>query len=83
MKTIFVIWSLILILGLTLLAGCDGGAEATGPLNTDNVNLIFVVSPDLANDPLGDINPVTANLSNRGLTRSLLMWHLPERADSG
>ena len=27
----------------------------------------------MANDPLGDINPSTANLSNQGLQRSLLM----------
>ena len=42
-------------------------------LSADNVNLIFVVSPDLAYDPLGDINSSTANLSNQGLQRSLLM----------
>ena len=73
MKKISVIWSLLLILALTLLAGCGGGSEATSPLSADNINLIFVVSPDLAYDPLGDINSTTANLNNQGLQRSLLM----------
>ncbi|HWQ65396.1 MAG TPA: hypothetical protein VN372_00850 [Methanospirillum sp.] len=43
------------------------------PYERKNLNLIFVVPPDLANDPLGDINPQTANLNNQGLQRSLLM----------
>ncbi len=70
-------WMAVLcgVLALALLAGCEGdsGTDAPAPLSANNVNLIFVVSPDVANDPLGDINPVTANLSNRGLQRSLLM----------
>jgi hypothetical protein len=77
MKRIFVLWSLFLILALTLLAGCEG---TSGPnlrnnaaLSADNINLIFVVSPDLAYQTPGDINPDTANLSNQGLQRSLLM----------
>ncbi|HYL46146.1 MAG TPA: hypothetical protein VEU52_03910 [Candidatus Limnocylindrales bacterium] len=37
------------------------------------MNLIFVVSEDLAFQAPGDINPVTANLTNRGLQRALLM----------
>ena len=79
-KKISVIWSLLLILALMLLAGCGGDSETTGPLSADNINLIFVVSPDLANDPLGDINPTTANLNNQGLQRSLLMGtYLKER----
>ena len=48
-------------------------SNSTAPLSADNINLIFVVSPDLAYDPLGDINPDTANLTNQGLQRSLLM----------
>ena len=76
MKRFFVLWSLFLILALTLLAGCgssDSSPNTNAPLSADNINLIFVVSPDLANDPLGDIQPDTANLTNQGLQRSLLM----------
>jgi hypothetical protein len=60
--------------------GCGGGSSGStpvppgpAPLNADNVNLIFVVSEDLAYQAPGDINPGTANLTNRGLQRSLLM----------
>jgi hypothetical protein len=73
MKGITILRSLLLIFALMLLAGCEGDIESTGPLNTNNVNLIFVVSPDLAFDPLGDIEATTANLNNQGLQRSLLM----------
>lgn len=66
---------LFLVLALTLLAGCGGGSspDSTTPLGADNINLIFVVSPDLAYQAPGDINPDTANLTNQGLQRSLLM----------
>ncbi len=71
---ISVIQSLFLVLALTLLAGCGGsGSNPSTALSADNVNLIFVVSPDLAYQTPGDINPDTANLSNQGLQRSLLM----------
>jgi hypothetical protein len=75
MKRISVVWSLFLILALTLLAGCAGssGSHQNSALSADNINLIFVVSPDLANQTPGDINPDTANLTNQGLQRSLLM----------
>ena len=85
MKRISVGWSLFLILALTLLAACGGGyapqvtfpqataPRATAPLSADNINLIFVVSPDLAYHTHGDIHPETANLTNQGLQRSLLM----------
>ena len=45
------------------------------PLSADNINLIFVVSEDLAyqDQALGDVNPSTANLTNKGLQRSLLL----------
>jgi len=43
------------------------------PLSADNINLIFVVSEDLAYQASGDVNPITANLTNQGLQRSLLM----------
>src|SRR5208282_2087662 len=65
---------------LTLLAGCGGssGPNATAPatpapLSAGNLNLIFVVSEDLAYQASGDVNPGTANLTNRGLQRSLQM----------
>ncbi|MRR58177.1 MAG: hypothetical protein EG824_08205 [Deltaproteobacteria bacterium] len=75
MKRIFVVPSLFLALALTLLAGCGGDSNPVpiAPLSAGNINLIFVVTPDLTHDPHGDINPATANLSNRGLQRSLLM----------
>jgi hypothetical protein len=62
---------------LLLSCGC-GGVGSTpapltpAPLNAANINLIFVVSEDSANTT-GDVNPDTANLTNRGLQRSLLM----------
>ncbi len=36
------------------------------------INLIFVVSEDLAYQTSGDVNPYTANLTSQGLERSLL-----------
>jgi hypothetical protein len=75
MKRISVIRSLFLILALALLAGCAGssGSNTSAGLSSDNINLIFVVSPDLAYQTPGDIKPDTANLTNQGLQRSLLM----------
>jgi hypothetical protein len=67
---------LFFLMGMLIfsLSGCGEGSSSTpAPLRADNINLIFVVTPDLANDPLGDINPTTATLSNQGLQRSLLM----------
>jgi len=67
---------LVFLMGMLIfsLSGCGGGSSPTpASLDADNINLIFVVSPDLAYDPLGDINSTTANLSNQGLQRSLLM----------
>jgi hypothetical protein len=49
------------------------GVNSYAPLSADNVNLILVVSPGLAYQSPGDINPNTANLTNQGLQRSLLM----------
>lgn len=67
---------LLLLTGLLIysLSGCrkDDSNKET-PLSTDNINLIFVVSPDLAYHAPGDINPDTANLTGQGLHRSLLM----------
>ena len=75
MKKLLLVPSFFLIFTIMLLAGCDGGSDSktTAPLSTDNINLIFMVSPDLAYQTTGDINPDTANLSNQGLQRSLLM----------
>ena len=67
---------LIFLTGLLIfsLSGCGGdSSNADVPLSTDNINLIFVVSSDLAYNADGDISPVTANLTNQGLQRSLLM----------
>ncbi len=73
-KKISVMQLLFLMFALALVAGCGGSDSNPGSaLSADNVNLIFVVSPDLANHAQGDINPDTANLTNQGLHRSLLM----------
>ncbi len=75
MNRMSVVRSLSLVLALTLLAGCAGGSSpsSAAPLSADNLNLVFVVSPDLVYSAPGDINPGTANLTNQGLQRSLLM----------
>ncbi|MGD0229198.1 MAG: hypothetical protein ABSC19_02420 [Syntrophorhabdales bacterium] len=77
MNRISVVRSLFLVLALTLLAGCGGGSSTststTAPLSADTLNLIFVVSPDLAYNAPGDISPSTGNLTDQGLQRSLLM----------
>jgi hypothetical protein len=69
----------ILIFAVMLLTGCGGSSSSNAPvsnpapLNAGSVNLIFVVSPDLAYQASGDVSPSTANLTNQGLQRSLLM----------
>ncbi|MRR55741.1 MAG: hypothetical protein EG822_14765 [Deltaproteobacteria bacterium] len=73
MKKSSVGFLLLLAFALSLFAGCGGDTESTTLLSDKNVNLIFVVSPDLANDPLGDVNPATANLNNQGLQRALML----------
>lgn len=67
--------SFVLLAGLflALLAGCGSGSKTVTPLSDKNVNLIFVVSPDLDHSDSGDIDKHTANLTNQGLNRSLLM----------
>jgi len=65
-----------LALAIALLAACssDPRPPVTDPLplNAANINLIFVASEDLAYSAAGDMNPNTANLTDRGLQRSLL-----------
>ena len=70
-----IVRSLFMFLALALLAGCGFGSSSnpTAPLSANNLNLIFVVSPDMAYNTPGDFNPSTANLTNQGLQRSLLM----------
>jgi hypothetical protein len=69
-----VMQSLFLVLALSLFTGCGGSSASNpAPLNSGNLNLIFVTSGDLAYHAPGDINPGTANLTNQGLQRSLLM----------
>jgi hypothetical protein len=76
MNTIAVVRRLFVVLAFTLLTGFSSSNNAPPTpalLSADNLNLIFVVSPDLAYAAPGDINPDTANLTNQGLQRSLLM----------
>jgi hypothetical protein len=80
MKRRSTVRSLFLVFALMLLAGCSGGfgSNATAPLSAENLNLVFVVSPDLAYPALdhpahNDINRTTANLTSQGLQRSLRM----------
>ncbi len=74
-----VVTLVFLVLDLMLLAGCGGNSipsplpNEPGPLDRRNVNLIFVVSEDLAYHEAGDVNASTANLTNRGLQRALRM----------
>lgn len=73
MKKIPIVWLLILV--LTLISGCGGSSvpSTTASLDAENINLIFVASPDLAHQTPGDIDPDTANLTPQGLQRSLMM----------
>ena len=68
---------LVFFMGMLIfsLTGCGGGSSSntTAALSADNLNLIFVVSPDLAYSAPGDVDPDTAELTNQGLQRSLLM----------
>jgi len=73
-------YPLLITLGLTLLAGCGGvsnpvapGTDAPAPLAAGNVNLIFVVSPDIDSKGQGDVSDTTGNLTAQGLQRSLLL----------
>ena len=68
MNRVSTVRSLFLILFLMFFVGCHDSDDSA-----ENINLIFVTSPDLAyNDP-GDIDIDTANLTHQGLQRSLQM----------
>jgi hypothetical protein len=76
MNRIQFVWlrALALAFGMAFLAGCGGFIPTVpAPLNANNVNLVFVVSEDLSYNAFGDVNPNTANLTDRGLRRALLM----------
>ena len=67
---------LLTLFALILFAGCGGSSTSdppAAPLSASNVNLIFVVSEDIAYQDAGDVNLDTANLTNRGLQRVLAM----------
>ncbi|MGD0855864.1 MAG: hypothetical protein ABSA18_08690 [Dehalococcoidia bacterium] len=68
----FTILVIALLISFTL-AACGGPSVAPAPLSTGNLNMIFVVSEDLAYHASGDVDSNTANLTNQGLQRSLLM----------
>jgi hypothetical protein len=75
MKKTMLVRCLILCIAIGGLAGCGDGSDSNSvaPLRADNVNLIFVTSPDLAYQTPGDVDPDTANLTAQGLQRSLMM----------
>lgn len=70
---------LLSLASLTLVAGCGDSSHSTlpeqrpSPLPAQNINLVFVVSEDLTHNAAGDVNPVTAGLTDKGLQRTLAM----------
>jgi hypothetical protein len=73
-----VVLPLSTILALALVTGCGSPrpvapAPNPAPLNSANLNLIFVVSQDLAYHAPNEVSWATANLTDQGLQRSLLM----------
>ena len=68
--------SVVLAAALALL-GCGSRyptpSVPPAPLNATDINLIFVVSDDLAYSASQDLNPTTANLTPQGLQRTLLL----------
>jgi hypothetical protein len=53
------------------------------PQPATNINLIFVVTEDQSFNDSGDFNPVTANLTNKGLQRALLLAPYLQKAVLG
>jgi len=79
-STFVSVLSLAATVYLFLASGCSGSGNrgmlqlaAHAPLPAGNVNLIFVVSPDLEYQGSGDVQANTGNLTSQGLQRSLLM----------
>lgn len=73
-------FALFLSLAFLLLCGCGGAGSGNTPahstvtpLPSGNINMVFVVSPDLDYQADGDVDPKTANLTAQGLQRTLLM----------
>lgn len=69
---------LLLMISVMGLTGCGSSSfrpPVTNPpaVSGANVNLIFVVSEDLAYQAPGDVSPTTGNLTSQGLARSLSM----------
>jgi len=70
---------LLSVVSFALVAGCSTLSASThpvpkpAPLTASNINLVFLVSEDLANSADGDVNPVTTGLTNQGLQRTLAM----------
>ncbi len=57
-----------------MLPACRSGsapAGVAGALSPDDINLIFVVSPDLDHQTAGDVSAASGNLTPQGLQRSL------------
>jgi hypothetical protein len=75
MKKLMLVQWLFLVVTMTLPAGCGDGSNSNSAalLNADNINLIFVTSPDLRYHAAGDVDPDTANLTSQGLQRSLML----------
>ncbi len=63
----------ILAFGVLLPAAPIGCGSSGSSTSGGTINLIFVVSEDLAYQAAGDVNATTANLTSQGLQRSLLM----------
>ena len=78
MENNVVLRPLLLIVIVMILSGCGSSSfhpPVVNPatLSNTSVNLIFVVSEDLAYQAPGDVSPTTGNLTSQGLARSLSM----------
>lgn len=75
--TTFTVRAYWLALALVPILGCGTPASSNGtdaaPQSSANINLIFVVSEDRNFNASDDFNPVTANLTSKGLQRALLL----------